>query len=230
MPQLSKMLWSSVGKKFIMALTGLAMVIFLIEHLSGNLLLFNKNSDPYNKYSHFLLSFGWLIIVAELILIGILIFHVISAISITVGKKKARPVAYAKTGNAGEPSKKTFSSKTMFWTGMLTFVFIAFHLKTFKFGPAEAQGYLRTVNGVEMRDLHTLVWEVFQNPIYVAWYVGALIFLGFHLRHGFWSAFQSLGVNHPRYTPIIYSIGILLAIVICVGFLGIPLWIYFTGA
>ena len=81
-----------------------------------------------------------------------------------------------------------------------------------------------------MRDLHTLVWEVFQNPIYVAWYVGALIFLGFHLRHGFWSAFQSLGVHHPRFTPVIYSVGILVAIIISVGFLGIPLWIYFTGA
>ncbi len=81
-----------------------------------------------------------------------------------------------------------------------------------------------------MRDLHTLVWEVFRNPIYVAWYVGTLIFLGFHLRHGFWSAFQSLGINHRRYTPLIYSVGILVAIIISVGFLGIPLWIYFTGA
>ncbi len=226
MPQLLKFIGSSVGKKFLMALTGLAMVIFLLEHLSGNLLLFSKNPDPYNEYADFLLSFGWLIIVAELGLIAILLFHMVSAISISIGKKKARPVAYAKTGNAGEPSKKTFSSKTMIWTGLLTFAFIAIHLKTFKFGP----NYSSTVDGVEMRDLHTLVWEVFQNPIYVVWYVGALIFLGFHLRHGFWSAFQSLGVHHPRYTPVIYSVGILVAIIISVGFLGIPLWIYFTGA
>ena len=226
MPQLLKFIGSSVGKKFLMALTGLAMVIFLLEHLSGNLLLFSKNPDPYNEYADFLLSFGWLIIVAELGLIAILLFHMVSAISISIGKKKARPVAYAKTGNAGEPSKKTFSSKTMIWTGLLIFAFIAIHLKTFKFGP----NYSSTVDGVEMRDLHTLVWEVFQNPIYVVWYVGALIFLGFHLRHGFWSAFQSLGVHHPRFTPVIYSVGILVAIIISVGFLGIPLWIYFTGA
>lgn len=226
MPQLLKFIGSSVGKKFLMALTGLAMVIFLLEHLSGNLLLFSKNPDPYNEYADFLLSFGWLIIVAELGLMAILLFHMIAAISISIGKKKARPVAYAKTGNAGEPSKKTFSSKTMIWTGLLIFAFIAIHLKTFKFGP----NYSSTVDGVEMRDLHTLIWEVFQNPIYVVWYVGALIFLGFHLRHGFWSAFQSLGVHHPRYTPVIYSVGILVAIIISVGFLGIPLWIYFTGA
>ena len=226
MSQLLKFIGSSVGKKFLMALTGLAMVIFLLEHLSGNLLLFSKNPDPYNEYTDFLLSFGWLIIVAELGLIAILLFHMVSAISISIGQKKARPVAYAKTGNAGEPSKKTFSSKTMIWTGLLIFAFIAIHLKTFKFGP----NYSSTVDGVEMRDLHTLVWEVFQSPIYVAWYVGALIFLGFHVRHGFWSAFQSLGVHHPRYTPVIYSVGILVAIIISVGFLGIPLWIYFTGA
>ena len=226
MPQFLKFIGSSIGKKFLMALTGLAMVIFLLEHLSGNLLLFSQNPDPYNQFSHFLIGLGWLMIAAELGLIAILLFHMVSAISISIGKKKARPVAYAKTGNAGEPSKKTFSSKTMIWTGLLIFAFIAIHLKTFKFGP----NYSSTVDGVEMRDLHTLVWEVFQNPIYVVWYVGALIFLGFHLRHGFWSAFQSLGVHHPRFTPVIYSVGILVAIIISVGFLGIPLWIYFTGA
>jgi len=146
MPQLLKFIWSSIGKKFIMALSGLAMVIFLIEHLSGNLLLFSQNPDPYNQFSHFLIGLGWLLIAAELGLIAILFFHMISAISISIGKKKARPVAYAKTGNAGEPSKKTFSSKTMIWTGLLTFVFIAIHLKTFKFGPAEAEGYVRTTH------------------------------------------------------------------------------------
>lgn len=226
MPQFYKFIRSSIGKKIMMALTGLAMVIFLIEHLSGNILLFSRNPDPYNEYAHFLLSFGWLIIVAEIILIGILLSHVFSAMSITIGKNKARPIGYSKTGNAGGASKKTLSSRTMIWTGLITFVFIVIHLKTFKFGP----NYSTTVGGVEMRDLHTLAWEVFRNPIYVAWYVGALFFLGFHLRHGFWSSFQSLGVNHPKYTPLIYSIGILIAVVVSAGFLGIPLWIYFTGA
>ncbi|MFQ5674679.1 MAG: succinate dehydrogenase cytochrome b subunit [bacterium] len=226
MPQFSKFVRSSVGKKVVMALTGLAMVIFLIEHLSGNLLLFSRNPDPYNEYSHFLISFGWLLIVAEIILIAILLAHVFSAISITVGKHKARPIGYGKTGNAGGASKKTLASRTMIWTGLVTFAFLAIHLKTFKFGPQ----YSTRVGGVDIRDLHTLVWEVFRDPVYVVWYVGALFFLGFHLRHGFWSAFQSLGVNHPRYTPLIYSIGILVAVVISVGFLGIPLWIYFTGA
>ncbi len=223
---LSKALWSSVGKKFIMAITGLAMVIFLIEHLSGNLLLFSQNPEPYNKYAHFLISFGWLLIVAEVILIAILVFHMISAISITIGKKKARPIDYYKTGHASGPSKKSLASTTMIYTGALLFIFLIIHLKTFKFG----LNYTTDVDGVEMRDLHGLVWEVFQSPVYVIWYLAAMIFLGFHLRHGFWSAFQSLGVSHPRYTSIIYGIGIFVAVALAVGFLGIPIWIYFTGA
>ncbi|MFQ5706087.1 MAG: succinate dehydrogenase cytochrome b subunit [bacterium] len=227
---LSKFVSNSVGKKIVMALTGLAMVVFLVEHLSGNLLLFNKNPEPFNEYSHFLLSFGSILVVAELILLAFLIFHVLSGISVALGKKKARPVGYQQSGNAGKPSKKNTSSTTMIYTGLLTFVFIAIHLWTFKYGPNIEEGYVATVNGTQMRDLHRLVMEVFQKPGYVVWYVAAMIFLGFHLRHGFWSAFQSLGVNHPRYTPLIYSIGIIVAVVLSVGFLGIPIWIYFTGA
>lgn len=222
----TKLVWSSVGKKALMAVTGLAMIIFLVEHLTGNLLLFSKDPEPFNQYSHFLISLGWLIIAAEIILIAILIFHVLSGISVALGKKKARPVGYQKDANAGGASKKTIASTTMIYTGALLFVFLAIHLKTFKFGPY----YPTTVDGVEMRNLHKLAMEVFQNPVYVAWYVVSMVLLGFHLRHGFWSAFQSLGVSHPRYTPIIYTVGIVIALVISVGFLGIPIWIYFTGA
>lgn len=226
MSPLFKIFSSSIGKKFVMALTGLAMIIFLIEHLSGNILLFSKNPDPFNEYAHFLISFGWLIIVAEIILLAILFFHMISGISVALGKRKARPINYYKTGNAGGASKKTFASSTMIWTGLLLFLFLAIHLKTFKFGPY----YTTTVDGVEIRDLHRLVTEVFRKPGYVIWYVASMIFLGFHLRHGFWSSFQSLGVNHPRYSPIIYSVGIIIAVAVSIGFLGIPIWIYFTGA
>lgn len=226
MLQFSRLMQSSVGKKLLMAITGLAMVIFLIEHLAGNLLLFSSDPAPFNEYSHFLLSFGWLLIVAELILIAILLFHMISAIQITLGKKKARPEDYVKKGNAGGASKKTVASSTMIWTGVIIFVFLIIHLKTFKFGPH----YTTTVDGVVMRDLYTLVWEVFQKPLYVIWYVAALILLGFHLRHGFWSAFQSLGVHHPRYTPLIYGVGIFVAVILAVGFIGIPIYIFFRGA
>lgn len=223
---LHKALWSSVGKKILMAITGLAMVIFLVEHVTGNLLLLSQNPDPYNKYADFLMGFGSILIVAELILIAILLTHVISATAITIGKNKARPVNYIKKANAGGASKKTIASSTMIYTGVILFVFLVIHLKTFKFGPH----YTAVVDGKEMRDLHKLVMEVFRSPTYVFGYTSVMALLGFHLRHGFWSAFQSLGANHPRYMPIIYTVGIFIALVLAAGFLTIPLWIYFTGA
>ncbi len=222
MPSFMSTVRSSVGKKFLMAITGLAMIVFLIEHLTGNFLLLQPNPEPYNKYAHFLLSFGWLLIVAELILVAFLVIHMVSGISVFLKKRQARPVGYHVTGSAGKPSKKSFASTTMIYTGIVIFIFLAIHLKTFKYGPY----YETTVDGVVMRDLYRLVNEVFSDPLYVGGYVVAMILLGFHLRHGFWSAFQSLGLNHPRYMPIIYGLGVLIAIVLAVGFLGIPVWIY----
>ena len=217
--------WSSVGKKMLMGLTGLGLVIFLLEHLLGNLLLFSSNSDPYNEYTYFFTGFGNMLILVELILLAGFLVHMISGISVAWGKRKARPEPYAVRGNAGGLSKKTISSTTMIYTGLVTLIFVAVHLKTFKYGPE----YETVVDGVIMRDMYRLVAEVFHDPVYVAGYVAAMVLLGFHLRHGFWSAFQSLGIYHPRWTPLIYSLGLLIAVVLAVGFLGIPLWFYIGG-
>jgi succinate dehydrogenase / fumarate reductase cytochrome b subunit len=216
-------LWSSVGKKALMGLTGLLLVLFIIEHLLGNLLLFSSDPDPFNKYSHTLVSLGNILVVMELGFLAFFILHIWSGITVFIGKLQARPERYHKTANAGPPSRKNVSSVTMIYTGIVLFVFVAIHLKTFKYGPY----YSTLVNGVEMRDLYRLVYEVFQDPKYVTGYVLTMALLGFHLRHGFWSAFQSLGLHHPRYTPIIYTIGIIAAVVLAVGYLAIPLWIYF---
>ena len=225
MPSFLKTYWSSVGKKVFMALTGLAMVLFLIEHLSANLLLFSSNPDPYNEYSHFLLSLGSIIIIAEFVLIGILLLHVVAAIFVTLNNWFARPKGYAVVKSAGPPSKKNIASTTMIYTGLIIFAFIIWHLITFKYGP----WYTSEVNGKEVRDLYRLVVEVFQNPIYVVGYVAVMILIGFHLYHGFWSAFQSLGMNHPKYMPFIYGLGVIIAIVVAVGFLAVPIWMYFFG-
>ncbi len=222
-------LWSTLGKKVLMAVTGIAMIGFLIGHLSGNFLLLTGNPDPYNQYSHFLLSLGWALIAIELVLVAIFLAHVVSAISVYLTNRKARPDRYRNYQSAGKPSQQTWASSTMIWTGVILFVFTALHLYTFKYGPGVAEGYKATINGEEVRDLYRLVIEVFQNPWYVLWYVGAMAFMGFHLRHGFWSAFQSLGLHHPRYTRWIHVVGILLAIVLGLGFLLIPVWIYFQG-
>ena len=226
-------LWTSVGKKILMSLSGLMMFGFLIGHMLGNLplLQLEASADNYNKYAHFLVGLGALLIIVELILLGGLLLHVWTAIKIAHGKKKARPEPYHLLKSAGGASRKTFGASTMILTGLVVLLFIPLHLKTFKYGPGSAgeQSYATQVDGVEMRDLHKLVIETFQDPLYTGWYVLAMICLGFHLSHAFWSAFQSLGLYHDRYTPWLYSGGKVIAVLISAGFLVIPVWIFFMG-
>ncbi len=221
--------WSTVGKKVVMALTGLAMIVFLIGHLSGNLLLLKGDSTAFNQYSHFLISTGWLLVVVELILLAFFVGHIVSGVTVAWKNRRARPHRYAKSATAGDPSQMSLSSKTMIWTGVVLFVFVTLHVYTFKYGPGIEQGYVTEVHGEKVRDLYRLVVEVFQNPLYVFWYVAAMLFLGFHLRHGFWSAFQSIGAFHPRLTPLVRVVGYILAAALGLGFLAIPLWIYMKG-
>ena len=229
MLQLKTIFWSSVGKKIISAATGLALIIFSTVHLLGNLALLRGDPDPFNKYTHFLESFGFLLYVVELGLVAVFLFHITMGVMVWIDKKRARPEGYIKTAKAGSPSRMTFSSKNMIITGLVLFIFTIIHLKNFKYGPNIAEGYITEIDGVQMRDLFRLVIESFQNIYYVIGYTVAMALLGFHLRHGFWSAFQSLGVNHPRLSPFIAVVGVLVAIVLAIGFLLLPLWIYFKG-
>ncbi len=221
---------SSVGRKILMSLSGLVMLGFVIGHMVGNLQLLTGNADAFNSYGHFLVGLGGLLILTELILVGSLLIHVWTAINIARGKQAARPIAYGKLRSAGSPSRKTFASSTMVYTGFLVLIFIVVHVRTFKYGPAEDEGYVATVEGVEMRDLYRLVVEKFQQPEWAIGYALAMIILGIHLSHAFWSAFQSLGLYHQRYTPIIYGAGRVIAFVVALGFFVIPIWIYFSGA
>jgi succinate dehydrogenase / fumarate reductase cytochrome b subunit len=223
-------IWSSVGKKIITAITGLGLYLYIMLHLAGNLTLFAKDPGLFNRYAHFLTGFGWLLIIIELGLLLLFLIHIIGGIIVYLGKLRARPDGYVRYESAGVPSKKTVSSTTMIWTGLVIGLFATLHVITFKYGPGMEQGYVTVVNGVQMRDLYRLVIEVFSNKWNVIWYVGAMIFLGFHLRHAFWSAFQSLGANNPRLTPVFYGAGLALAVLLALGFLILPIFIYFTGA
>ena len=200
------------------------LTVFVIGHLLGNLSLF-VGPDSFNLYTYKLTQLGALLYVIEFGLVAVFLIHAVAGISVYLKKRKARPDSYSKAGNAGGNSQKSVSSQSMIWTGLLLFVFTWLHLKTFKFGPH----YTTTIDGVTMRDLYRLVIEVFQSPTYVIGYVLIMILLGVHLRHGFWSAFQSLGVTNPRLKPAIYSLGILISLVLAVGFLTIPVWILFGG-
>ena len=212
---------SSIGKKIITGVTGLGLTLFVLFHVTGNLVLFTSN-EAYNQLAHFINSLGFLLYLVEFILLGLVVFHAAIAISIYINKQQARPIDYQQLKSAGEPSKQSISSRTMIITGLILLVFLVSHILTFKFGAY----YPTVINGVEMRDLARLVIEKFQNPIYTFSYVGVMIFLGFHLRHGIWSAFQSLGAINTRLSPIIYTIALIIAALISVGFLVLPLAIY----
>lgn len=230
MPKVFETLTSPVGRKILTGITGLALVLFIIVHLMGNLTLF-RSPDAFNAYSNFLHEMGWLLYVAEAGLLLFFLVHVYTGISIWWRKRKARPEPYVKYDSRGGTSKQTFSSRTMIVSGLILLAFTIVHLNTFKFGAGfsgEAD-YVTVVDGQEMRNLSKLVFETFQNEFYVIGYVGVMLLLGFHLRHGIWSAFQSLGAINKKLSLMIYTIGGVFAFIIALGFLVLPIWIYFTG-
>jgi len=214
---------STIGKKFVAAITGLAITGFVFVHMLGNL-TFLVSSDAFNLYSHTLISLGPALYAIELVLLAAFVFHAYMAISVTLHNRNARPSGYANVRGAGGASYKSSSSTSMIYTGILMLAFLVMHLITFKWGPY----YTTVVNGVEMRDLFKLVDETFKNPMYTFGYVVIMLLLGWHLRHGFWSAFQSLGANHPRFSKQIYSTGIAFAILVTIGFVGVPLYVFFS--
>jgi len=215
--------------KYFMALTGLGWIVFVIFHLIGNLLLLSPDEEAFNRYSHTLVSLGFPLIAAEILLLIGLLVHVYAAFVVTYDNWRARSKGYEVYRSRGKPSKKTISSSSMIWTGLILLVFIPLHVYTFKYGPGIEQGYVVILDGEPVRDLRRLVVETFSNRWYVAWYVTAMVILGFHLRHGFWSAFQSLGLYHRRLTPFAYGLGVLVGVALAVGFVFIPVWVYLTG-
>lgn len=216
-----KPLSSSVAEKFLIAVTGLGLVLYLAVHLAGNLLIF-LGPERFNAYAHALIS-NPLVIPVEIGLLAIFLLHVYKTVVMWWRNRAARPQGYYQKRWAGGPSRKSWASTTMIYSGALTALFVVLHVRSFKYG-----SYYQAA-GSEVRDLHRLVIEFFQSPVNVAFYEACLLFLGFHLWHGFASAFESLGADRPGFTPRVLAAGKLLAVVIGGGFLAIPLWVYFFG-
>ena len=210
---------STVGTKLLIGVTGVALFVYMLLHLAGNVLVF-AGPEFFNEYSHKLIS-NPLIIPIEIGLLAIFLVHIYKALTMWFGNNAARPVAYAKKELAGGPSRKSVASSTMIGSGLFLLVFVIIHVKQFKFG----SWYLVTDSTV--RDLYRTEMEVFQNPFWVIVYVVATLLVGLHLRHGISSAFQSLGLDHPVYTRRLTAIGIALAVLIGVGLAVIPVWAYF---
>lgn len=211
---------STVGKKFLVAISGLGLSGFLLTHMAGNLLLL-VSAEAYNKYSHGLVS-NPLIYVAEAGLVAIFLLHMGLAISLWLENRAARDSRYLVS-----PKNKgtTFAAKTMIYTGLLVLVFLVLHLITFKYGAHYSVNY----NGVEMRDMYRLVSEEFQKPLYVGWYLFALVVLAFHLSHGLSGAVQSLGLASSINCKLKRAtIGIVAILIL--GFMSQPIFMMIKGA
>ncbi|MCP4440108.1 MAG: succinate dehydrogenase cytochrome b subunit [Aureispira sp.] len=221
MKWLTNFLVSSLGRKLIMSLTGLFLCLFLVVHMLGNLQLFVDSGETFNAYAY-TMTHNPLI---KLISYGnyfFILLHAIQGIAIYLYNKKAR----GSEKYAGKEKSKTAastSSRNMAIFGSLIFFFIAVHMAQF-WGkmhftdmPVDALGH---------KDLYLIVSEAFQQEWVVIFYLLGLVALAFHLMHGFWSAFQSLGLSHKKYSPIIRAVGMAYAILIPLGFAAMPIYFY----
>jgi succinate dehydrogenase / fumarate reductase cytochrome b subunit len=204
---------ASIGKKFMMAVTGLGFILFLAGHLAGNLTLY-AGRDAFNAYAEKLQSLGPLVKLTEAGLVVFALVHIVSGLYLFVKNRLARPVRYTVDKSAGG---RTLSSVTMPYTGLLILAFVVFHLVNFTF-----------VNKSQTT-IFQIVSAAFSNPFYVVIYIAAMIVVALHVRHGFWSAFQTLGANHPKYMPAIMALSIALSLIVGFGFGLLPIYLSLIG-
>jgi succinate dehydrogenase / fumarate reductase cytochrome b subunit len=219
----SRFFASSIGRKQLIAMSGLALCGFLVTHLVGNFLIL-AGADAFNLYAHKLISLGPVLYVAEAGLAGLFAIHLGLAAKLTLENKAARGQKYYVKNRTGRG--ETFMSATMPYTGLILLVFLVLHILHFKFGAY----YSTTVDGVVMRDLHRTVVEYFKSPLNVAWYVFAMCAAALHTSHGFASAFQTFGWTHGKWTPKVKSLGVVYAIVVAGGFALISIMTHVQGA
>jgi succinate dehydrogenase / fumarate reductase cytochrome b subunit len=202
-------LGSSIGKKLMMALSGLCFCAFLCAHLAGNLFIYG-GKDSFNAYATHLHSLGPLLTVAEFGLLFLALVHVISGLVLFYQNFSARPQRYQVNASAGG---RTIGSATMPYTGLVLLAFVLFHLFQFHFVDKTT------------RTIFEIVSTAFRNPLTVGCYVLVMIVAAIHVSHGFWSAFQTLGANHPKYMPAIRLLSILFSLIVGVGFGFIPVYV-----
>ena len=196
-----------------MAVTGLCFCSFLILHLAGNLILYSGR-DAFNSYAEKLHSLGSIITMAEFGLLFFAIIHVLIGTTLFYQNLRARPIRYSVNKWAGG---RSIGSVTMPYTGFLLLIFVIIHLLNFHF--------------IEKNDttIFQIVTDAFAKPGYIAMYIAAMIVVAIHVSHGFWSAFQTIGANHPKYMPFIRGLSIVFSIALGVGFGFIPIYFSFIA-
>jgi succinate dehydrogenase / fumarate reductase cytochrome b subunit len=232
MPNISnsnlKWLTTSIGKKVLVAITGLIMYGFVVGHMIGNFKTFagvNEATGDHklDEYAKFLRDFGgellghetalWLF---RIVLLGAVITHIILVIQLKIRSKKARPVGYAVVKN----SCASIASRTMFWGGLILASFIVFHILHLTIG---SFSYFNFVEG----EVYANVYYAFQSAPVLVFYTLAILALSFHISHGFWSVFQTLGVDRPQTNQLIRFLSSASALILLFGFLSVPYAIYF---
>lgn len=202
-------LGSSVGKKLMMAVTGFGFILFLIGHLIGNLTIY-AGKDAFVSYAGHLHSLEPVVRAMEAGLLLFAVVHILTGLILFYQNYTARPNRYAVNKRAGG---RTLGSATMPYTGLIILAFVIFHLFNF------------TLADKTDRNIWDIVSASFSDPIYVFLYIASVFVVAVHVSHGFWSAFQTLGVNHPKYMPSIMAFSLLFSLIIAVGFGFIPLYV-----
>ncbi|MDR4988027.1 MAG: succinate dehydrogenase cytochrome b subunit [Bacteroidales bacterium] len=212
---------SSLSQKYIMALAGIFLMLFLISHLVTNLLMLAGDGGAAFRNAVSFLTRNPVIKITEYVLFAAFLVHILLGVVLQLHNYYARPVRYRKSLQ----TETAAFSRYMFHTGVIIFIFLVIHLVNFFF---IRLGLVPLPEiAADRHDFYPVAVELFQNKWYSAVYIVSFVFLGFHLKHGFQSAFQSLGINHTKYTPAIKVIGTIYAIAISVGFAIIPVYFLF---
>jgi len=225
---MSSFITSSIGKKFVMSLSGLFLIMFMLVHMSLNLLLiFDDSGELFNMGAHFMVTNPFIKLMEPVLALGFII-HILWSAVITLQNMKARPQKYAKTDQSGTSS---FASRNMFFLGGTVLVFLMIHLFNFWWKIKFAGDPLLApvhVGGEEMENTYALVSTLFKTSVlYCVVYIIGAAFLGLHLSHGFWSAFQTVGFSNQLWRKRLETVAYFFAVVIALGFTIIPLYFIF---
>ncbi|HXS95138.1 MAG TPA: succinate dehydrogenase cytochrome b subunit [Candidatus Limnocylindrales bacterium] len=209
-----------IGKKVMMAVTGIILFGYVLGHMLGNLQIFSSNPQQINNYAAFLHSPAnvgplWAI---RLILLAAVILHITAAVQLWAMNNAARPIGYVKKTDV--PS--AYAARTMRWSGVIVGAFIIFHVLHLTSGAIPGLDTKDVGGNPNMPDVRTNVITGFSHPLVAAFYILAMVLLCMHLYHGLYSLFQSLGLAHPRYTPKIKAGAAVFAILVCIGFISVP--------
>jgi succinate dehydrogenase / fumarate reductase cytochrome b subunit len=213
---MNKILFSSISKKFVMALAGLFLLTFLPVHLVINFFLLSDDPSKFNNAAHFMATFP-LVKIMEIVLFATILIHITWGIMLQIQNWFARPVGYV----SGSKSETTFFSRFMIWTGASILIFLILHFINFYFMK------LGLVKG-NAEDFYSVAHNLFKIPVYNYIYLTCFAILGFHLFHAFSSAFQTLGLNHRIWTPVVKAVALIYSIVIPISFafISISLWLF----